>query len=91
MDIRVQRTNKMLFEALTKLLAKSEYDDITVSEICAESTVRRPTFYKHFDDKNDFYRAYLEYLTQDFLDSSTRQKGTRLPGSLHTLHAGSVA
>ena len=68
MDIRVKRTYKMLFEALTKLLAENDYEEITVAEICAESTVHRTTFYKHFDDKYDFYRAYLEYLTQGFLD-----------------------
>lgn len=70
MDIRVRRTHDMLFAALTELLENNRLDDITVNEICARSTVHRTTFYKHFDDKYDFYRAYLEYVSQTFIEQA---------------------
>ena len=68
MDIRTRRTYDMLFDALTDLLKDSRFDEITVSEICSQSTVHRTTFYKHFGDKYEFYRVYLEHMTREFID-----------------------
>ncbi|MGI6217136.1 MAG: TetR/AcrR family transcriptional regulator [Coriobacteriales bacterium] len=68
MDIRSERTRKMLCEALEELLGSKKIDEISVSEICAKSTVRRATFYRHFEDKNDFFRYYLTTITDRFLD-----------------------
>lgn len=67
MDIRAQRTMKMLIEAFEEISAEKPLQDISVSEICKRSTVRRGTFYRHFDDKNAFYSYYLNTLTEHFL------------------------
>lgn len=53
-DIRVRRTYNQLIEALIRLLAHKNFDDLTVLEICTEANVHRATFYKHFVDKHDF-------------------------------------
>ena len=53
-DIRVRRTYNQLTEALIRLLAHKNFDDLTVLEICTEANVHRATFYKHFVDKHDF-------------------------------------
>lgn len=66
-DIRVQRTYAMLCDALTKLLEQKDFESVTVSELCALSTVQRGTFYRHFEDKNDFFRYYLTTVTEAFV------------------------
>lgn len=67
MDIRAERTRRLLKDAFQQLLEEKSFEGISVSEICALSTVRRGTFYRHFDDKYAFYEWYLQSITQDFL------------------------
>lgn len=66
-DIRVTRTNKMLCDAFEELMLEKPYEKITVSEICKRSTVRRGTFYKHFEDKEALLRFQLSTVTDSFL------------------------
>lgn len=67
MDIRAVRTRAMLRDALQTLLDSKSFEEISVSEVCELSTVRRATFYRHFSDRNDFYEWYLQTLTDQFL------------------------
>lgn len=59
MDLRVQRTKKALCEAMSELLKECPLEEITVSNLCDAAMIRRPTFYKHFDDKYQFIDYYL--------------------------------
>lgn len=68
MDIRTQRTYHLLLGAFEQLLAEKNVEEITVSEICERSTVRRGTFYRHFADKQAFFRFYLQSITTRFLE-----------------------
>ncbi len=52
-DRRVQKTRKLLHEALIALLHEKRYDDIVVKEILDRANVGRSTFYTHFRDKDD--------------------------------------
>ena len=76
MDIRVERTYSMLVDAFEKLAKKKSFQEISVSEICELSTVRRATFYRHFEDKQDFFRYYLTTLADKFL--ATIAEGEKL-------------
>lgn len=67
MDIRAQRTQELLRAALEELLEERDIEDITVSELCERSTVRRATFYRHFEDKYAFFEWYLASITERFL------------------------
>lgn len=70
MDIRLQRTRQMLVDAFEQLLQENRsLENISVSELCETSTVRRATFYRHFEDKYAFYSFYLEILTMRFLEA----------------------
>ena len=66
-DIRVRRTRKMLFDAYEELLAEKPFEKVSVSEVCARSTVNRATFYRHFADRGEFVAAYLQAVTDRFL------------------------
>ena len=67
MDIRVSRTQKMLLDAFEELVSEKSMEDISVSELCELSTVRRNTFYRHFGDKYAFIEFYLQSLAERFM------------------------
>jgi len=50
----------MLMDSLGKLLAKKEFEDISVQEIADEATLNRATFYLHYPDKNALLQAMTE-------------------------------
>lgn len=50
-DLRMQRTYKLLSEALYELILKQPFEEISVTDICKRAMVHRTTFYKHFQDK----------------------------------------
>lgn len=52
-DRRVQRTQRLLHEALGSLLHQRPYERIVVKEILARANVARSTFYAHFRDKDE--------------------------------------
>ena len=52
-DRRVQKTQRLLHEALGTLIQEKSYDDIAVTEILDRANVGRSTFYTHFRDKDE--------------------------------------
>ncbi len=53
LDLRVQRTRKLLFDALLLLIKEKGFESINVKNICDRALVHRTTFYKHYEDKYD--------------------------------------
>ncbi len=51
-DRRIQKTIKLLREALISLITEKPYDSIVVKEILDRANVGRSTFYTHFQDKD---------------------------------------
>jgi len=51
-DRRVERTKRLLTEALMELVRERDYDDITVQDILDRADVGRSTFYAHFRNKD---------------------------------------
>ena len=66
-DLRVQRTYKLLGDAFISLLRQKNFDQITVREICDRAMVRRTTFYQHFKDKQDFLVWFIRGKQKEFL------------------------
>src|SRR5262245_36474464 len=52
-DRRIQKTQKLLHEALACLIREKPYESIVVKEILDRANVGRSTFYAHFRDKDD--------------------------------------
>lgn len=65
-DKRVLRTKETLISTFRDMLATKRFEDITVNDLCAESGIRRATFYKHFSDKYDFLRFFVGALRHEF-------------------------
>lgn len=72
-DLRVIKTKFALTNAFYNMLECYSLDDITVNQLCESAGVRRATFYKHFNDKNDF----IIYLIKDMRDKFDNEKWNR--------------
>ncbi len=67
LDLRVQKTYDALITALLELTKEKSLDKITVNELCQKARIRRPTFYKHFNDKYDFFHFTVQSLQEHYL------------------------
>lgn len=74
MDFRIEKTYKLLIDGFTQLMHDKKYDEITVQELCDKSMVRRPTFYRHFADKSEFFTFYVKSLRDEFAKSTRRDE-----------------
>lgn len=64
-DRRVQKTRKLLREALVSLILEKDYDSIIVQEIIDRANVGRSTFYLHFEDKDDLLSSGFAELSEN--------------------------
>jgi AcrR family transcriptional regulator len=58
-DRRVVKTRTALHQALMDLIAEREYDDISVGDIIGRAGVGRSTFYQHYQNKDEVFRAVV--------------------------------
>ncbi len=73
LDLRIRRTHKLLFDALTFLLSEKNFDNINITDICDKAMVHRTTFYKHFEDKYHLLDSLISQLVKNFEEKSTKQ------------------
>ena len=65
-DRRVQKTRKLLQDALIELVAEKGYESVTIREILDKANVGRSTFYAHFQDKDQLLNSILDRLDDLF-------------------------
>ena len=68
LDRRVQRTRKLLREALMDLILEVGYDTISIQDITDKANLGRATFYLHFKDKDDLLLDVMDQMMGDFMD-----------------------
>jgi AcrR family transcriptional regulator len=62
LDRRVQKTRKLLQEALIELVAEKGYESVSIREILDRANVGRSTFYAHFQDKDQLLHSIFARL-----------------------------
>lgn len=80
-DRRIQRTRKLLQDALIAVVTEKGYDRTTVQDIVDRANVGRATFYAHFADKETLFHSRLEDL-RNLIIEQQRRTPTRLGFSL---------
>jgi AcrR family transcriptional regulator len=60
-DRRVQRTRRLLQDALLALILEKGYEAITVQDILDRANLGRSTFYVHYRDKDDLLVSEFEH------------------------------
>jgi AcrR family transcriptional regulator len=63
-DLRVRRTRKLLQKALLEVASEKGFAHVTVGDIAERAMVNRATFYRHYEDKYDLLRQYMEELSE---------------------------
>ncbi|MFZ5893324.1 MAG: TetR/AcrR family transcriptional regulator [Myxococcota bacterium] len=76
-DRRVQRTRKLLREALITLILERGWDRITVQDVCKHAGVGRSTFYVHFADQEDLLVGSLNDLKRSLRAQASAVTPTR--------------
>jgi AcrR family transcriptional regulator len=66
LDRRVQKTRKLLQDALIELVAEKGYESVSIREILEKANVGRSTFYAHFQDKDQLLHSILDRLDELF-------------------------
>ncbi len=82
-DRRVQKTRKLLQDALIELVAEKGYESVTIREILDKANVGRSTFYAHFQDKDQLLHGIL-----DRLDELFEQHGKQLLDATKKMGSG---
>lgn len=67
-DRRVQKTRKLLQDALIKLIEEKGYESVTVQQIIDEANVGRSTFYSHYEYKDRLLLSCFENIKEVFED-----------------------
>lgn len=68
-DLRVTKTLARIKAAFLKLVSESNYDELTVSALCAQAQIGRKTFYVYYSSLDSLFEEILEELTRDYLHS----------------------
>lgn len=76
-DLRVRRTRKLLQQALIELTSEKGFANVTVRDLTERAMVNRSTFYRHYLDKYDLLRQYIEeiYALIDAQEGDTAPTG----------------
>jgi AcrR family transcriptional regulator len=62
-DLRVQRTRRLLEDAMIELTVEKGFSSLTVRDITERAMVNRSTFYRHYLDKYDLLTQYMTSLS----------------------------
>ena len=66
-DRRIQRTRKLLRDALMSLILEDGYDAISIQDITEKANLGRATFYLHFKDKDELLLDVMDQFIEDFM------------------------
>jgi AcrR family transcriptional regulator len=67
-DLRIRRTKKWLQQALLELMREKPFRALQISEITARANVSRPTFYSHFESKEELLLSLVDQSFVEFFE-----------------------
>ncbi|MGI6536681.1 MAG: TetR/AcrR family transcriptional regulator [Eggerthellaceae bacterium] len=70
---------KRIEDALVKLMQETPYENVSVTAICKEAGISRPTFYKNFNDKDEVISSIFKRRSSGRRKSSMAKGRWRFP------------
>lgn len=67
-DLRVIKTQNLLYNTLLELLKDKPFEKIKVSDICIRARINRSTFYSHYTDKYELMVDFMNNLKESLKD-----------------------
>lgn len=75
MAVQHEQMKVTILKALEHLMLSKTYSDISINDICTESFISKPTFYRYFSNKDDIFRWISEYALRTGLAQVGRKYG----------------
>jgi AcrR family transcriptional regulator len=72
-DRRVNRTRRLLREALMSLIVEKGYDAVTIEDITGRAELGRTTFYLHYKDKEDLLLESIDTIADELTERIARE------------------
>jgi AcrR family transcriptional regulator len=70
-DMRVLRTRRWLQDALLQLMKEKPFREIQITEIADRAQVSRPTFYLHYQSKQELLLSHVDAVFAEFYSEIT--------------------
>lgn len=67
-DLRVRRTQKWLQDALLQLMREKPFQELQIREIADRAEVARPTFYLHYQSKEELLLSLVDQVFTEFFN-----------------------
>ena len=73
-DLRVVKTQNILYRTLLDLMKEKTFEEIKVSDICNQALVNRSTFYAHYNDKYELLAEFIQELKNSLIGELKKNK-----------------
>ena len=67
-DLRVQRTRKILKDTFHEMIITTEFEKITIKDLCEKAMINRRTFYLHYSSIEDLLEDFIFDYTREYYD-----------------------
>ena len=65
-DLRVQRTKKILKDTFKEMIITTDFEKITIKDLCEKAMINRRTFYLHYSSIEDILEDFISEYTQEY-------------------------
>lgn len=73
-DLRVVKTQNILYITLLDLMKEHPFEEIKVSDICNRALINRSTFYAHYTDKYELLSEFIQELKNSLTGELKKNK-----------------
>lgn len=67
-DLRVQRTKKILKDTFNEMIVTTDFEKITIKDLCDKAMINRRTFYLHYSSIEDILEDFISDYTREYYD-----------------------
>lgn len=80
---QIEESQRMIVEGFFALIARNDYDSITMSDISSQAQVSRMTLYRHFRNKADIIKFYITHVIKQVEQNISKNESPNLATILY--------